>query len=258
MISIAVTISDDFSESLAALLRSIILSNSTPISFYIISDFISKENQQKLDATIRKSKIKLIFVTDVNLDTNDFIVDKHASPLNYYRVFLPQLLPTSLDKVIYLDSDLLVLNDLNPLWNVKLDNYSLAGVNQIIEERIQTLNLRTGNYINSGVLVVNLAFWRQENVTQRLTNFIHKNPKLLKYWDQDAINVVLEKSIKTIDVKWNYCKEYTDNLEIRILHFVGAHKPNSFHYRRNINKRLYYKHLLWTPYWKFKYFRYLF
>ncbi len=246
-----------FSEQLSVLLASIKSSNDSPIKFYILSDYISHENKQKISNTILNCNITLQFIIESDFVNPDFKIDKHASLANYFRIYLPKFLPPTIDKIIYLDSDTIVLGRLDELWNSDIKNYALAAVEYTNVERIKALQLDSQKYINSGVLVVNLKDWRERNFTEIATDFITRNPQLVKFWDQDAINVLLEQNIKYLDIKWNYCGVFSKDLNIKILHFVGIHKPCSKHYKKNANKRLYYRYLLKTPYWRIKYFRHL-
>ena len=162
-----------------------------------------------------------------------------------------------LNKILYLDSDILVLTDISECWGIDINKFAIAAVPSQNKKRSLVLNIDENRYFNSGVLLINLKYWRENNLTLKFIDFIKNHSHLIKFWDQDVLNRVCGDSVLFIDEKWNYCGLYSDENDVNILHFVGMHKPWSKHYKMNKNKKKYYKTLLKTPYWKFKYTRYL-
>ena len=99
--------------------------------------------------------------------------DDYALVAVYYRLLAPRLLPTSLGKVLYLDCDIIVRRSLRELWNTDITGCALAAVPDLCEkENGKALDLPIGaKYFNSGVLLINLWFWRENNVPER-SNFL--------------------------------------------------------------------------------------
>jgi lipopolysaccharide biosynthesis glycosyltransferase len=123
----------------------------------------------------------------------------------WYRIFLPELLP-DVERVLYLDADTLVVDDLAPLFDRPLDGAYVAAVPNVFEPRFaqrpQELALpRAQPYFNSGVLLFDLARMRDDGCTQQIVRMAKNEPLL---WpDQDALNVVLGGRQVTLHPRWN-------------------------------------------------------
>jgi lipopolysaccharide biosynthesis glycosyltransferase len=122
----------------------------------------------------------------------------------WYRIFLPGLLP-QVDRVLYLDSDTLVVDSLHPLWDQALDAY-VAAVPNVFEpqyaDRPRQLGLPAEQtYFNSGVLLFNLTQMRAANCTEQIVSYARHESLL---WpDQDALNVVLGSRRVDLHPRWN-------------------------------------------------------
>ena len=129
----------------------------------------------------------------------------HITRDAYLRLFAAQILPPSIDRIIYLDADLLVLADLGPLWEVELgDNALAAAPDTFGQGRCEVLGMPPhALYVNSGVLLLNLAHWRSTAALERLSAYIGNMGDRLEYHDQDAINAVFAGEIKILDYRWN-------------------------------------------------------
>ena len=106
---------------------------------------------------------KIVFYDVRQANFEDLRVDKWASIAVYYRLLAPRLLPDTIEKVLYLDSDLIVRKSLAPLWNTDIADRPLAAVPDYIGGTAgRDLGLPDGTkYFNSGVLLMNLQYWRR-------------------------------------------------------------------------------------------------
>lgn len=144
----------------------------------------------------------------------------HITSATFYRMFLPDILP--FDKVIYLDCDLIVKDDIKKLWAYNPEE--IAGV----LDPVSAVRM-VKDYINSGVMVMNLKNLRQNNYKERL--YAVKDRARTFLGDQDIINLAFKK--KLIPAKWNtpsrdyldQPKEYFDKKHASIIHYTGPHKP---------------------------------
>ena len=160
----------------------------------------------------------------------DLMTSHHITHTAYLRLMAARLLPGSIDKVIYLDSDVLVLDDLTEMWDMDVaDNYCLAATDiacpyidarEIKDAKLQpakpylaaispVANWKqlgidgSANYFNSGVMVLNLKKWRAENIEQKLFDCLRKNSKFIWCWDQYALNVVFAGKWGKLPLRWN-------------------------------------------------------
>lgn len=165
---------------------------------------------------------------------------------SYFRLFLSELLPESIDKVLYLDGDIIVRGSLACLWDIDLSSYALAAVPDMRTGTIDRYNrLRYSpnkGYFNAGVLLINLKYWREHQVLNSFLDFITNNPSSIVAHDQDVLNYMFQDLKLTLPIKYNlqhgflwksplcYYWDYEDEiLEARkdpvILHFTSANKP---------------------------------
>lgn len=189
----------------------------------------------------------------------------------YYRLLAPQLLPEHLERVLYLDPDILVINPLRPLWELDLQGHLFAAAAHTgkteLANNVNRLRLKTDHdYYNSGVLLMDLAACRREVLPQSLFRYVadHKNELFLP--DQDLLNALYGDRILPIDdVIWNYDARNYNNYLLRsgglcdswwvmahtaILHFCGTVKPWKTHYPYRFG--LLYRHYIelsrrWFP-----------
>lgn len=168
----------------------------------------------------------------------------YADIMMYARFLLPSMLP-DLDKVIYLDCDLIVNSDLKDLWNFDVNGVAVAMAPDHLYKdatTLERLKMTNGEYLNSGVIVMNLEYWRKHDVQNRVLTFIEENGMNLIYFDQDALNVTLQNERRKLPLKYD-CTPYhllrnLDNFpseiheEIRkaritptIFHYMGPTKP---------------------------------
>jgi lipopolysaccharide biosynthesis glycosyltransferase len=130
----------------------------------------------------------------------------HITSETYARLFAATILPSSVERILYLDADLVVLADLRELWSFELGDAAVAAVSDPFgASRSEALGLpREAVYINAGVLLMNLGKWRREALAERLGRYIQEQGSRLEYHDQDAINAVLCGQILVLDYRWNF------------------------------------------------------
>jgi lipopolysaccharide biosynthesis glycosyltransferase len=129
------------------------------------------------------------------------------TPTMWYRIYLPELLP-DVDRILYLDGDVLAVDSLEPLWATDLGSHLVGAVTNVFTRdpvaraRPAALGLPGADaYFNSGVLLLNLALMRQEGTTRKLTDFAQAND--LMYPDQDALNAVMAERRLALHPRWN-------------------------------------------------------
>lgn len=182
-------------------------------------------------------------------------VDKYLTAECYLRLLAPELLPPEIERVVYLDCDLVVLDDLRPLFDADLGGAVVGAapdypmVPHVVDRaRLAALGIPAGGvYVNSGVLLIDLAAWRAEGLTDRLMQFVRARGAELEFHDQDALNAVLHDRIRTLDCRWNlqarmlrsgrraHPVEFDATRLARrrpaVLHYVGTEKPWKFRTR---------------------------
>lgn len=223
---------------------------SEDVMMYLLHNGLNNKTVDRLQRAADKYKVGLQMIeidSDIlkNCPTNRNL--HYGDIMTYARFLLPSLLP-HLDKVLYLDCDLVVCQDLKSLWDIDVDDSAVAMAPDLIykdTDTLKRLNIENGCYLNSGVIIMNLDYWRKHDVFHRIMDFIEENGNSLTYFDQDAINVVLQNERKILPVKYNvnpyhfhktlacYPKELHEEIRMAIrnpviFHFLGPIKPWSW------------------------------
>jgi lipopolysaccharide biosynthesis glycosyltransferase len=129
-----------------------------------------------------------------------------TSPM-WYRIFLPELLP-DVPRILYLDVDTIVLDELTPLWETNIEEHYVAAVTNVFQtdhlRRPWELGLSSPTeYFNSGVLLMNLELMRRDGCAQALQAYALERADELVWPDQDALNVVLGPRRLPLHPRWN-------------------------------------------------------
>ena len=164
----------------------------------------------------------------------------------YYRLLAGGLLPENVDRVLYLDPDILVINPLRALWETDLRGNMFAAAAHTgkteLANNVNRLRLGTDHdYYNSGVLLMDLAACRREISTGELFDFVRGHRRELVMPDQDLLNAMYgDRVLPVDDAVWNYDARNYNNYMLRssgeqnsrwvmqntsILHFCGKAKP---------------------------------
>ena len=244
----------NYQQHFGVAITSVLLNNlSSHFDVHIITNFMEEKLKQKLDTLSKNYKCSFHLYIINNLDKiSQFKVSAHVSNATYYRLIMAEILPKHIDKILYLDSDVVVISPLEELYNIDLENYFIAA-----SGFSGTLVKSKG--FNSGVMVVNLEKWRNEQISTKVIDFATQNRDKLPYHDQSALNRVIKQNYLIIDRKWNFQVDLSprkiqkpdDNIALknaRIIHYIGSSKPWYFwisDQRKNIYE-LYLKKSLWS------------
>ena len=169
----------------------------------------------------------------------------------YYRLLAADLLPDTIHKIIYIDCDVIVNGNILPMWEVDMAGMAIAGVkdcgNDVYNFKLLDYPEEYG-YINAGVAIYNLDYWRKEGLSARLFDYARKNASVLRFMDQDVVNGVLYDKKVLLAERWNFqnvffgqgnWKNYPDGFKKKIMdecqyavviHYCGVMKPWSFKY----------------------------
>ena len=219
---------------------------SDDVMMYLLHNGLKRSTVKRLQKIADRYNVGLKFL-EIDLEIlKDCPVDEkihYGNIMMYARLLLPSKLP-NLDKVIYLDCDLVVCKDLKSLWETDVNDVAVTMAPDLLYQDKATLS-RLGinnNYLNSGVIVMNLDYWRKHDVMKRLLAYISDKGNELIYNDQDSLNAILHDERRQLPVKYNVTPHYflknPDNYpkemheEIRearidpaVFHFLGSVKP---------------------------------
>ena len=173
------------------------------INIYVICSDVSQKHIKILRNL--KSKNISIIVKNVENPYTD-LGEKHiyVSRTALLKFSVPNLFP-NLDKILYLDSDILVCKDLENLYNIDLNNSYAAVVSDMeaVSEYKCHYKLELNNYFNSGVMLLNLQKIRKDNITQKFIE-LKSNEYQQQFMDQDVINRGFNNGVIFIEPKYNF------------------------------------------------------
>jgi len=194
-------------------------------------------------------------------------VRAHYSVDIYSRLWVGRFFPAEVDRVLYLDADILVVGNVDELCEVDFNGNVVAAVSIPNSDRGDYLGIPAEyGYFNSGVMVFDLAAWRRERIAERVLDYIRANPDKLIDPDQDALNACLFDRRLPLGHGWNVISPffYEDHplaipaadreaalSDARIIHFNGASKPWSY-LCRHPRKDEYYLYLKETEWGGFQ------
>lgn len=246
-IRLFVTLNENYVPQLKVLLTSVAVSNpNETIDLYMMHSGIGEE---KLDEIRRLCCRRGYGFYPITADPDIFKnapVSKTYPREMYYRLLAPHLLPKEIDRVLYLDPDILVINPLRPLWEMDLKGNLFAAAAHswasYLAANVSRVRLGTeGQYFNSGVLLMDLEAGRKEIRPEEIFSYTRKHGKELVLPDQDVLNAMYGNRILELDdYIWNYdARRYNSYLLLSsgaadlewvirntaILHFCGRSKP---------------------------------
>lgn len=263
-IPLLVTLDQHYLPQLRVLLTSIYLNHlGQAFDVYLIHRQIPGKSLKKLSEDCARLDFRLIPIRADGETFRSAKVTARYPREMYYRLLAGEWLPHDLDKILYLDPDILVINSLNALWEMDLRGYLFAAAAHTgkteMANSVNKIRLKTNtDYFNSGVLLMNLEEARREIIPDDLFRFVEDNPMALLLPDQDVLNALYGSRILSLDdARWNYdARNYSnyllrsggkENLEwvmenTSILHFCGKDKPWKKNYRRRFGSL--YRHYM--------------
>lgn len=199
--------------------------------FHILASDFTKESINKFKILAQQYNINIsIYIVDSNYFYK--LPTKSVFPIPTYFRFLLPILNKNLSKIIYVDADIICLNNIEELLSFNLDNNIIAAVpdsETMNQNRNNALNLKSHIYFNAGMLLVNVKEWNKYNVTNKLIETVLNTVYKLDFLDQDALNLILTQKVVYLPKKFNYFNngKVTDKeiKDIVLLHFTASPKP---------------------------------
>lgn len=278
MIDIVCSTDGNFIMQTGVMITSVCMSNpGSKISFHVlIDDSVGEKDKQALRTCLDDRYDKIFFYrADSILSSYPKIgkINSYISKATYYRLAIPELLP-NLDRVLYLDGDLIVRHSLDNMYHKDLEGVSLYAVSEMDEadQPYERLGYPSYcGYFNAGVLLINLKCWREHESLKLFLDVINNHADKIVAHDQDTLNIVFHDSWRRMPIKYNllsghlYKREmqnpkdrlaYGEEMDIAvkdpvIVHFTGPFKPwyheGRYHpYQKDFE--YYLSHTIWKGY----------
>ena len=253
---ILVTLDRNYLKVLSVMLYS--LSQSDPegvYTVYVVNNTLTEEDFASLSALLPRTELVNVQVPE-DLLQNAPVSDRYPTEM-YYRLFAARYLPQQLERILYLDTDLVVLHSLRSLYQIDFDGKLFAAASHIESRTFRELNRRRlhlsehAKYLNSGVMMMNLALLRKES-PQTIINYIQSHKATLLLPDQDVLNALYaDRTVPLDPLVYNLGEKYLrlKNLHLppaekltldwvrsntAIVHYYGRNKPWKEHYRGSL------------------------
>ncbi len=277
-INILCSTDDHYVPYCGIMLTSLLENNSTEtFDIYIITEGLEEKNKTSLQKLSDKysANIHIIEMSDKDeqyrswLNSCPIRPGEHVSLATYLRLLCPILIPTNIDKILYLDCDMIV-SDIKELWDTDISNFGIGVVKDesyLEQDKYFRLGIEEKYpYFNAGMLLINLNYWRENKVMERCFECIKEKYENLLFHDQDTLNVVLQNKVKYLPIKYNFqtaflysCAQLPSREKVEvmetvpnpvILHYTGPSKP-WFYYSKHpyvAHYRHYHSISLWNDY----------
>lgn len=208
---------------------------------FVLSDTIVENDLKELKNELLKGNSELQIVKIDKDIFKNFKLVEHFQVQIYFRLVMDKFLPNYINKILYMDSDIIIKDDISELFDLEIE--TIAASKDITSlESSKRFGLELDNYFNTGVMLVNLEKFRKENYTDSLIKLTKDRMSELIFPDQDVLNIFFP-NWKKIDVKYNfpaplfqnekkflriYGNQYSElpkTENIKIIHYVGFRKP---------------------------------
>lgn len=224
------------------------------INVYLLYEKISQEALDILSDNLALCDIYLHTIKIQGEFFDEFPISDRYPLTMYYRLLAAQFLPIDMDRILYLDPDIVIINSLDELYHMEIEEYYFAAathVDKTLEKINQVrLNYSDGIYINSGVLLMNLELLRKEQELTAIKEYVARFKDLLLLPDQDVLSALYANKVLQFDaVKYNMTErmwlkekllQLSNNLKwveerCHIIHYIGRNKPWLSDYRGDLD-----------------------
>lgn len=177
------------------------------LHFHILAEEVSDRRKAELETMIKNSGQNICFYKIKETLLKNVPVNNCFRTSIYYRLLMANILPSNINKILYLDSDIIVRGDIEELWEYDISNYALGAVLDQSCDDIRNSN-RIGlpplsDYYNSGVLLINLDFWRKQHIGEQCIRYVKENAENVLYPDQDALNIITQHKWIKLPFQYN-------------------------------------------------------
>ena len=186
------------------------------INFYVIEHGYTNETKEKYGEIAKKYNRNIYFIhmPDINEEQHLGLKKIKENWLfdSYVRMFLDVYLPETVDRVLYLDGDTLVLDDLTDLWNMDLNGAPAAiSVNCQSKQYYDLFKMSyTSIYCNSGVILFDLTEWRRRDNDQKVRDILKENDGYVFFMEQSVLSMVLQDEAALLPARYNALTEITN------------------------------------------------
>ena len=236
--NILISINNKFVFAAIQMLKSLHFFNNVFLNVYLLYEDLTDESIQSLKSEINEEMMAKLYLIKYDFSPRSFPSKvPHISKEAYFRLYAPFLLPQDMDRILYLDSDIIINGNIEELYNIDFEDAIFAATENIDlnpnfqEDTNKRLGLPLDNkYINSGVLLINLKKYKDFITEDNINQYIDENYENIIYMDQDIINKMFYQQIKIVSETYNYqinhikSDEEVNYQNKKIIHYLSPSK----------------------------------
>lgn len=238
--NILISVNTNYFDKIKTTLYSLALNTKEDLHVYLITSSLPKNKIKQLNFYFKKFCHATLHTIEIENDIfEDFPVGRFSKEM-YYRLLAQFLLPKDIDRILWVDADVIIRKDISEFYHQNFDNKLLIACTDIreflevdINKQKEKLGLsKEHQYFNSGIIIFNIAELRKQTSMEQICSCAEHLKKSVEYPDQDILNVLYENKVKYEDwKKYNFqtglWKNISKNIEkdVAIVHYAGLYKP---------------------------------
>lgn len=231
-INVVFSSDDNYAQHMGVAMYSLLKNNQIfeKITFYIIDNNISKNNRKKILTMVSNFKNGSVKWIDFS-DWKDKLILKMGkwtiSISSYARLFIGSMLNKNIDRVLYLDCDMIVLSSLYDLWNMDMHGRVVGAVQDSVNDIVkESVNLtKNKEYFNAGMMLIDLNKWRELEIEKQCISFIQRKNGNVVHHDQGSLNGVISGNFKKLPLNYN----------LMTIHYIWDRKKIIEYYEESSN-----------------------
>ncbi|HEY4319348.1 MAG TPA: glycosyltransferase [Herbaspirillum sp.] len=261
---IAFCVDNHYFRAMGATIASIIANNpARHFTFHVLAFEVDETHRTRLAQLEAMYPVK----TELHLldpqsfhQFSHFLGHSHYSLSIFTRLMIPTVLQGRTDRALYLDADILCVGKLDEMIEMDIGEDIAVVVPDApvtTARRVAALGLPRAEYFNSGVMLINIEKWIAEDITAQTLDVLTNGKQKLRFYDQDALNIVLNGRARYVSPRWNYLYDLIHDLNVNkvamrpvgkavFIHFAGAVKPWT-DWSGHDARHLFRKYLLLSP-----------
>ena len=203
----------DYAIPLAVTVRSAVEKTQKPVELLVLDGGLTPNNREQLLDSWPAARLTVRWLEVNARQVGKLPVWGRMKSVTYYRLLLSDLAPAGWTKALWLDCDILLLNDLSTLWDLEMSDWPLLAARDLVVPCLgspygvtawQDLNLDPRlPHFNAGVMLLDLERWRAEHIGERAMGYLRQHGDRVCFFDQEALNAVLAGCWGELDPRWN-------------------------------------------------------
>lgn len=246
--NILISVDSNYLNPAKVMLKSLSLHNQEEIIIYLLYNNISRPEMIDFAQFLSYNCHAVLYPIYVEKKRFEDLPLGHQFTVEiYFRLLAAEILPENVDRVLWLDADIIVLDSISEYYYTNIENKAIAVIpdtgssNQVLNGYKENLGIGSEYpYYNSGVILFNLDYIRKNSTKFNISEALEKYGSKLKMPDQDILNLIFRNDSITMPEKYNFQIRYNSDItyddykgKATIIHYIGKVKPWNLRYRNS-------------------------